>query len=44
VRSEVKRLLEEALEAERTDWLRAGRYGRVNEHSGWIPRDFCLEA
>ena len=28
VRSEVKRLLEEALEAERTDWLGVGRYGR----------------
>ena len=20
------------------------RYGRVNEHNGWIPRDFWLEA
>ncbi len=40
----MKRLLEEALEAERTDWLGAGRYGRVNEHNGWIPRDFWLEA
>ena len=20
-----------------------GRYGRVNEHNGWIPRDFWLE-
>lgn len=28
VRSEVKRLLEEALEAERTDWLGVGRYVR----------------
>ncbi len=28
VRGEVKRLLEEALEAERTDWLGAGRYVR----------------
>ena len=28
VRSEVKRLLEAALEAERTDWLGVGRYGR----------------
>jgi hypothetical protein len=23
------------------DWRQ--RYGRVNEHNGWIPRDFCLE-
>lgn len=44
MRSEVKRLLEEALEAERTDWLGAGRCGRVNEHNGWTPRDFWLEA
>ena len=28
VRSEVKRLLAAALEAERTDWLGVGRYGR----------------
>ncbi len=28
VRSQVKRLREEALEAERTDWLRVGRYVR----------------
>ena len=28
MRSEVKRLLEEALEAERTDWSGAGRYDR----------------
>jgi putative transposase len=24
------------------DWRQ--RYGRVNEHNGWIPRDFWLEA
>jgi putative transposase len=24
------------------DWRE--RYGRVNEHNGWIPRDFWLEA
>ena len=23
------------------DWCQ--RYGRVNEHNGWIPRDFWLE-
>jgi hypothetical protein len=23
------------------DWRQ--RYGRVNEHNGWIPRDFWLE-
>src|SRR3989441_7477918 len=23
------------------DWR--GRYGRVNEHNGWIPRDFWLQ-
>jgi hypothetical protein len=23
------------------DWR--GRYGRVNEHNGWVPRDFWLE-
>jgi hypothetical protein len=22
---------------------RAGRYGKVNEHNGWVPRDFWLE-
>ncbi len=35
VRSEVKRLLEEALEAERTDWLGAGRY--VRDEAGGPP-------
>jgi hypothetical protein len=23
------------------DWRR--RYGKVNEHNGWVPRDFWLE-
>jgi hypothetical protein len=23
------------------DWRE--RYGKVNEHNGWVPRDFCLE-
>ena len=44
VRSEVKRLLEEALEAERTDWLGAGRYvrdaaGRRDYRNGYYRRD-----
>jgi len=49
VRSEVKRLLEEALEAERTDWLGAGRYvrdeaGRRDYRNGYYRRDLgtCL--
>jgi len=36
VRSEVKRLLEEALEAERTDWLGVGRYVRDEGGGGII--------
>jgi len=24
------------------DWIK--RYGKVNEHNAWIPRDFWLEA
>ena len=45
VRSEVKRLLEEALEAERTDWLGVGRYGRDGEtrrdyRNGYYHRDW----
>jgi hypothetical protein len=24
------------------DWRK--RYGKVNEHNGWVPRDFWLEA
>jgi putative transposase len=44
VRSEVKRLLEEALEAERTDWLGVGRYvrdeaGRRDYRNGYYRRD-----
>jgi len=44
VRSEVKRLLEEALEAERTDWLGVGRYvrdeaGRQDYRNGYYRRD-----
>ncbi len=44
VRGEVKRLLEEALEAERTDWLGAGRYvrdevGRRDYRNGYYRRD-----
>jgi putative transposase len=44
VRSEVKRLLAEALEAERTDWLRVGRYvrdaaGRRDYRNGYYRRD-----
>ena len=44
VRSEVKRLLEEALEAERTDWLGVGRYVRDGEtrrdyRNGYYHRD-----
>jgi transposase-like protein len=44
VRSEVKRLLEEALEAERTDWLGVGRYvrdegGRRHYGNGYYCRD-----
>jgi putative transposase len=44
VRSEVKRLLEEALEAERTDWLGLGRYvrdeaGRQDYRNGYYRRD-----
>jgi putative transposase len=49
VRSEVKRLLEEALEAERTDWLGVGRYvrdeaGRRDYRNGYYRRDLgtCL--
>jgi len=43
VRSEVKRLLEEALEAERTDWLGVGRYvrdeaGRQDYRNGYYRR------
>ncbi len=44
VRGEVKRLLEEALEAERTDWLGVGRYvrdeaGRRDYRNGYYRRD-----
>ncbi len=44
VRSQVKRLLEEALEAERTDWLGVGRYVRDGEtrrgyRNGYYHRD-----
>jgi len=44
VRSEVKRLLEEALEAERTDWLGVGCYVRDGEtrrdyRNGYYHRD-----
>ena len=44
VRGEVKRLLEEALEAERTDWLGVGRYVREDEvrrdyRNGYYRRD-----
>jgi putative transposase len=44
VRGEVKRLLEEALEAERTDWLGVGRYvrdeaGRRDYRNGYYQRD-----
>jgi putative transposase len=44
VRGEVKRLLEEALEAERTDWLGVGRYvrdeaGRQDYRNGYYRRD-----
>lgn len=44
VRSEVKRLREEALEAERTDWLGVGRYvrdeaGRRDDRNGYYRRD-----
>jgi putative transposase len=44
VRSEVKRPLEEALEAERTDWLGVGRYvrdeaGRRDYRNGYYRRD-----
>jgi putative transposase len=44
VRSEVRRLLEEALEAERTDWLGVGRYVRDGEarrdyRNGYYHRD-----
>jgi len=44
VRSEVKRLLEAALEAERTDWLGVGRYvrdeaGRQDYRNGYYRRD-----
>lgn len=44
VRSELKRLLEEALEAERTDWLGVGRYvrdeaGRRDYRNGCCRRD-----
>lgn len=44
VRGEVKRLLEEALEAERTDWLGVGRYvrdeaGRRDYRNGYCRRD-----
>jgi putative transposase len=44
VRSQVKRLLEEALEAERTDWLGVGRYvrdeeGRRDYRNGYYRRD-----
>lgn len=44
VRSEVKRLLEEALEAERSDWLGVGRYVRDREErsdyrNGYYRRD-----
>jgi len=24
-------------------WAWRQRYGRVNEHNGWVPRDFWLE-
>jgi putative transposase len=44
VRGQVKRLLEEALEAERTDWLGVGRYvrdaaGRKDYRNGYYRRD-----
>lgn len=44
VRGQVKRLLEEALEAERTDWLGVGRYvrdeaGRRDYRNGYYRRD-----
>ncbi len=44
VRGEVKRLLQEALEAERTDWLGVGRYvrdeaGRRGYRNGYYRRD-----
>jgi len=44
VRGEVQRLLEEALEAERTDWLGVGRYvrdeaGRRDYRNGYYRRD-----
>jgi len=41
VRSEVKRLLEEVLEAERTDWLGVGRYVR-RQHARINPVRFRI--